>query len=152
MMVDNSFSTSSSVLSSKSTWAHFPICKMGLTLPSPKVTREYETVDSGKQVKRVQKTFTTFCLSRRMVDYLPSLHWWEASARLSDYSRPHSLKASDPRCSSRKDSFEVPQPTAPITAAWMDLLVRVLFLPFSSSIPLLSAQGDRPQGGRKWAD
>jgi len=36
---------------------------MGLTLPSPKVAREYEAVDSGKQVKRVQKTFTPFCLS-----------------------------------------------------------------------------------------
>lgn len=76
MTVDDSFSTSSAALSRRSTWAHFLICKMGLTLPSAKVAREYEGVDSGKQVKRVQKTFTPFCLSPET--------WWIISHPYTD--------------------------------------------------------------------
>lgn len=59
--------------------------------------------------KWAQKAVTPFSLSPgTYVDYLQSLHRCEASARLSECSRPHSSKASDPRCSSRKkDPFEV---------------------------------------------
>lgn len=125
MMVDSSFSTSSSVLSSKSTWAHFPICKMGFTLPSPKVTREYETVDSGKQVKRVQEKLSPF-LPLQTHGGLPPIPTLMRSLSKagSDYSRSQ-LKSISPKMLPQGGSFEVPQPAAPITAAWMDLLARV---------------------------
>lgn len=145
MMVDNSFSTSSSVLSSKSTWAHFPICKMGFTLPPPKVTREYETVDSGSRWSSSRK-LSPFCLSRHgglpphpYTDEKPQQGWVIIQG--------HTAKHLTPKMLLKEGLIWSPATRCPITAAWMDLLARVFFTfsLFNSS----SLNPGRPASGRK---